>query len=162
MAKSTKTILGDEAVHYVSPRRKRPRPKPKMQPPLTPMIDVTFQLLIFFLIAFQIRELEGFIPASLPTPGVQKINPSLAKPIDIAMRAEGTGATGVMYEIGNIVTAEPKELFEVLMGRKSAAESDKLPVIIKPAGDVRWQFVVEAFNAAVHAKFKNISFARVQ
>lgn len=162
MAKSTKTITGDDAVHYVSPRRKRPRPKPKMQPPLTPMIDVTFQLLIFFLIAFQIRELEGFIPSSLPTPGAEKITPSLARPIDIAMRAEGAIASGVMYEIGNIVTADPKELFDVLQGRKSAVGSDKLPVIIKPRGDVRWQFVVEAFNAAVHAKFKNISFARIR
>ena len=41
MLKPDKKIAGDETVHYVSAREKRVKPKAKMQPPLTPMIDVT-------------------------------------------------------------------------------------------------------------------------
>ena len=56
MARSAKKILGDETTHYESARKKRARPKAKMQPPLTPMIDVTFQLLLFFLLSFTFRQ----------------------------------------------------------------------------------------------------------
>jgi biopolymer transport protein ExbD len=32
-------------------------------------------------------------------------------------------------------------------------------VVIRPRGDVRWKYVIDVFNAAVHAKFKKIGFA---
>ena len=141
----------------MSPRRRRAQPKPKMQPPLTPMIDMTFQLLLFFLLAFQLRQPEGPIPASLPKAGQGRHEAPLARPIHIVIRPVGDNAA--RYEIGNVVTADPTEIYSVLEARKSAAGTSDLPVAIKPTGDVRWRFVVEAFNAAVRARFKNIAFA---
>ena len=34
------------------------------------------------------------------------------------------------------------------------------PILIKPAGQVRWQHVVNAFNSAVAARYSNVSFAQ--
>ncbi len=159
VAKSTKKIEGEESVHYIPPRRRRPRPKPKMQPPLTPMIDVTFQLLIFFLLAFQLRQPEGPIPASLPQTGTgTKVDTRLAKPIHIVIRP--VGDDDALYEIGGYPTptADPDEVYSVLQSRKDSM-GPKVPVIIKPTEDVKWRFVIEAFNAAVRARLENVAFA---
>ena len=50
MARSIKKIEGDETIHYVSPRAKRGRDKARIGVPMTAMIDVTFQLLIYFIL----------------------------------------------------------------------------------------------------------------
>ena len=54
-------------------------------------------------------------------------------------------------------TADPDEVYSVLQSRKDSV-GPKVPVIIKPTEDVKWRFVVEAFNAAVRAKLDNITF----
>jgi hypothetical protein len=56
-------------------RRKREIEENKpMEPPLTPMIDVIFQLLIFFMLTIQFKELEGEFLSHLPTDkGLQHI-----------------------------------------------------------------------------------------
>ena len=161
MGISNKKIEGDQTVHYVSQRQRRPRPKPKMQPNMTPMIDVTFQLLLFFLQTMEFREDEGTIPGSLPQKG-----PSVAsektplKPVRITLRPVGQMGEGVVYEMsgwGLRIESAP-DLYEKLMARRSQL-GDEIPILIHPLSDVRWEFVVEAFNQAVRARFKNIGFA---
>jgi len=39
---------------------------------------------------------------------------------------------------------------------------DDAPVIIEPDGAVRWQHVVNAFNAAITARYRNVSFAQIE
>ena len=41
-------------------------------------------------------------------------------------------------------------------------EQSDAPVVIKPDGAVRWQHVVNAFNSAVTARYRNVSFAQVE
>jgi len=53
---------------YRSPRKRRGRAKVRIQPPMTPMIDVTFQLLLFFLMTAAFRN-EGNIASSIPQSG---------------------------------------------------------------------------------------------
>jgi len=160
MAISIKKISGDEAVHYIPPRRLRVRPKPKMQPPLTPMIDVTFQLLLFFLLTFTFRQAEGQIPGSLPKEGTGGVTEKsqLNPPIRITMRPRGRDRSEVVYEIEGyphqITTG--KELGEKLMGR--ARNGTDVPVILHCGRDVQWRWVVEAFNQSVRAKFEKIGF----
>ena len=162
MAISTKEILGDESVHYVSSRKKRARAKATMQPPLTPMIDVTFQLLIFFLVSFTFRQAEGEIPGTLPEQGEGGITSAdrLDEPIRISMRSVGVQRTDVIYEVQGHphVISTPQELGELLQGR-AAKSGTEVPVIIRPSGAVQWRWVVEAFNQCVRAKFKNVGFA---
>ena len=160
MAMSTKRISGEEAVHYIPPRKTRAKPKPRMQPPLTPMIDVTFQLLLFFIMTFSFRQAEGQIPGSLPKEGTGGVTAQsqLELPILITVRPMGRQRENVVYELKDYphVIMTPKELGERL--RYRARSGTEVPVIIKCRGDVQWRWVVEAFNQSVCAKFQNIGF----
>jgi len=150
--------------HYVSQRKQRAEPPAKLQPPLTPMIDVTFQLLLYFLLTSTFREDEGLIPGSLPAEGsvaMKQVTP--LKPIRI-MLVPNSGDGGynekAMYDVDNLQPVDsPEALYKILLRRKKAVRSDEVPVVIHAPAEVRWKFVTEAFNAAVHAKFKNIGFA---
>jgi len=164
MAVSTKKVAGDDSVHYVPPRKKRKQGSSKMQPPLTPMIDVTFQLLLFFLLTFTFRQAEGQIPGSLPQQGQsgRDQQTDLEMPIRISLRPIGTKNESCQYEIEGYqhVIRTPKELGEVLLARAASTEGGtEVPVIIKVRGDVQWRYVVETFNQAVRAKFQNVGFA---
>ncbi len=160
-----------ETVHHHSLRKKRGLPPVKMQVNLTSMIDVIFQLLIYFIVTATFSVGEGAITAKLPTgPGT----PSQAKPPDRPLNIILSSASSSGYRIS--VRGAPSqptsfsELGELLMrlqynperGLTEGAYKPDNPVIIKPAGDVRWQHVVNAFNAAVRARYMNISFAQSQ
>ena len=162
MAISTKKVSGDESVHYVPPRKKRVKNKPKMQPPLTPMIDVTFQLLLFFLLTFTFREAEGQIPGSLPKSGkggVSEIE-KLEMPIRIKVSPAGEKHDKVIFEISDFSfqANSGEDLGKVLLSRSKVGGTD-VHVIIECRNDVQWRWVVEAFNQSVRAKYKNIGFA---
>jgi len=159
MAKSIKQIAGEATIHYVPPRAKRQRPKPKLQPPLTPMIDVTFQLILFFILSTEFRANEGMIPGTLPqTGGVAAASNVRLDPIEISVRASGESA---VYEMSgaDVGITSPEELYGYLKARQNALGTAEVPVVIKPQPDVAWEFVVEAFNQALRARFKNIGFA---
>jgi biopolymer transport protein ExbD len=161
MALSLLYVPGEETVHRVSARKKRGQPPPKYQPNLVPLIDVLFLLLLFFLLGTKFRQTEGDIPSTLPqaqslvAPG--ELPPLL--PLRIHVRtAEKTGA--IVYEIAGFSqnVAGPQQLYELLASRRRST-SDEVPVIISPGTDVPWGDVVETFNQAVRAKFRNIGFA---
>ncbi|MCK4602172.1 MAG: biopolymer transporter ExbD [Phycisphaerae bacterium] len=147
---------------YVSPRQKRGRPQAKMQPPLTPMIDVTFQLLLFFLLTIVFRMEEGMILGSLPEKGLGQpsVDP-LKEPITVRLLADGEFGKDVIFEVDSRSMTSGKELYDFFIGRiEYLGGSTDSPVIIAPQGTVRWQWVVEVFNQAARAEFKEIGFTR--
>jgi biopolymer transport protein ExbD len=152
---------GDDTVHYVSAREKRDRAKARMQPPLTPMIDVTFQLLLFFLLAFTFRAAEGVLPYS--TTGNSGRGPEFVLPIPIRIQLKPVGRLGesVLYEVAptTVVARGPSELYRTLVGLREKL-SDETPVVIEPYGKVRWEYAVEACNQARRAAFQKIIFAK--
>jgi len=162
MALSTKRISGEDSVHYVPPRKKRRPAKPKMQPPLTPMIDVTFQLLLFFLLTFTFREAEGLIPGSLPRGDQGAVaEEKILERIEITVRPPGfRQPDAVIFEIrGDHRPIEnAQKLLEELLKKRKYCSVDT-PVVINASNAVRWEHVVDVFNQAVHAKFKKIGFA---
>ena len=153
----------EATVHYEPPRKRR-RESATMQPPLTPMIDVTFQLLLFFILTFTFREMEGQIPGALPKKGTGGVSAkqTLSKPIRVRILPVDARKRAV-YEIEGVNERieDPEQLYQILIGRQRALDSKEGPVIIKPEAFVRWQYVVEVFNQAVRARFKNIGFAPV-
>ena len=161
MAPEKRKIEGDATVHYVPPRRRRARPKPKLQPPLTPMIDVTFQLLLFFLLTTTFRQQEGQLPSTLPKKGGD--SPGIQVPLQavrIVLRPTGEDRAGCIYEVTgqNIAIDTPQKLFQMLVSKRNETSAE-VPIVIQPRSDVRWQYVVEAFNQAIRAQMKNIAFA---
>ncbi len=149
---------------FVSIRKRRARPKPKYQPPLTPMIDVTFQLLLFFILTTQFRQAEGYIPGTLPradAPAARAVK-RIYRPVRINLRAAADGE-GVIYQVAGAAEGRidgPGQLHEHLAAYRDRIGSPQVPIIIAPDRGVRWRYVVEAFNAAVRAKFTRVGFAR--
>ena len=161
MARSTRKIEGDETIHYVSPRAKRGRKKAKIAVPMTAMIDVTFLLLIYFILTINFRKAEGQIPGTLPKAGVSgaATMEKLQTPIKITLHPTGEANEGVAYEISGVHQriVDPQILYAVLKERKDSG-GNKSPVIINARRDVRWRFVVEVFNQVVANEFANIAF----
>ncbi len=161
MALSTKRIAGDESVHYVPPRKKRGQSKPKMQPPLTPMIDVTFQLLLFFLLTFTFRQAEGLIPGSLPGhQGSSQDEPVPPIVIDVVVPLDMVNDDAGAFFIESDRFDSAEQLYQVLDRQKRELQSAERPVVIKPMAGVRWQHVVDAFSQGVRAKYEKVGFAR--
>lgn len=169
MARQSKRIPGEEAVHYEPPRKARRGPKPKMQPPLTPMIDVTFQLLLFFILTCEFRVEEGRIPGTLPPiEGLRSSEVITPKEIKISLQRTGFTEDGGRLEVTYFInrtdgSSTPQQLFLKLQQRQrdlgGLTEAQEVPIVIEPNDDVPWEFVVEAFSQAVRAKFKKIGFA---
>jgi biopolymer transport protein ExbD len=161
MARSIKQIEGDETVHYVSPRAKRGRGKARIGVPMTAMIDVTFQLLIYFILTTTFRQAEGQIPGTLPKAGASgaQTMEKLQTPIKITLHPTGESNEGVAYEVSGVHQriVDPQILYDVLKERRDA-DGNESPVIINARRDVRWRFVVEVFNQVVANEFKNIAF----
>lgn len=162
MAEGITKYQGEGAEHYVSPRKKRGKGETKMQPPLTPMIDVTFQLLLFFLLTMTFRLEEGMIPGALPQKGQGEPTDPLVEPITVRLVATGENKQDVNFLIdgANVTMQSGQELLAYFKGRiENLGGSTDSPVIIAPQGEVRWRWVVEVFNQAHAAKFKEVGFA---
>ncbi len=159
MAHSVKQTPGDETVHFVSARKKAGREKAKLEPPLTPMIDVTFQLLIYFMVTATFRVAEGQIPGSLPTwAGDQQQVVVETETITVRVTPRGNFNEHVMYEVqgyeGDPIS-HPRELYEVLKKRSEDLGAET-PLVIEVHPRARWQYAVEAYNQVIRADYTNI------
>lgn len=146
------------------PLRKQRKKKTVLQPPLTPMIDVTFLLLVYFLVTAEFREAEGQIPGSLPNiSGPTERKPVDVQPLRLTLVPDGPSNVGVEYQFETrqgdrtpLTLTSPQRLYQELHTRKT--DSDP-PLFIQVQPQVRWQHVVEAFNQATRAKYEQIGFA---
>jgi biopolymer transport protein ExbD len=125
------------------------------------MIDVTFLLLIFFLVTTTFKRAEGIFVAELPK---DTGAPSAALPISpIIVRITQPDPAGEEYQIRieNFTRAPQSfgDLARFLRDIQGNPGFDReTPVVILPAPDVRWDHVVNCWNAAVRAKCQNITF----
>ena len=156
---------GDEVAHYVSARKQRGRGKVRLQPPLTPMIDVTFQLLIFFMLTMTFRQAEGVLPGNLPAGDIgdgRIIDPDIAVRIVIMPHGEKNELARYELSDSNFRMDTGEQLFQALTDRKASmggASASEVSLVLQPYMNVKWNWVTEAYNQAVRAEFKKISFA---
>ncbi|MCE5328335.1 MAG: biopolymer transporter ExbD [Planctomycetaceae bacterium] len=117
---------------------------------LTPMIDVTFQLLIFFLIGFQMRPTEGLIPAALPGGGGGL---DMVRQLTLRVGAQGDAA---VYRIDGTTfwASDAQDLYQEIVRQKVAGL--RLEIRVRTDGDVAWDHVVEAVNAVHRAKVPDV------
>jgi biopolymer transport protein ExbD len=133
-----------------------------MQPPMTPMIDVVFQLLIFFLLTPSQTAGEGYLTTNLPsTSGPSQAAQTDVQRIKIELEAVGTDGRNV-----NIILNDSQDFGTNFEGLQAALEGLRAqglppdhPVLISPWMGTRHKWVVKAFDAAVAARFSNIHFA---
>lgn len=130
---------------------------------LAPMIDVTFLLLIFFLLTTTFQRAEGVLGANLPKDrGV----PSVALPISpIIVRVATTGpsVTDYLIQIDNFASQPTTfaALTDFLVAiRENEGFDEETPVVLVIDPDAPWDLAVDAWNAALRARCKNIAFGR--
>lgn len=154
------TIVRHDIVGGTRTRRTRWRfqhPRPKMQLPLTPMIDVTFQLLLFFLLATTFRQAEGQIPGMLPgRQAAAALDQTIVRPIRITVLPADNGAAAYYLDDAPAPLADAQQLFDRLAALRQAYGSGEVPIAIRPRWDVPWQYVVEADNQAHRAGFGTV------
>lgn len=165
-------------------RRRRPREElPVEKPDLAPMIDIVFNLLVFFMCATKLRTVEGAVTAYLPK-GLGLLG-GAAKDVtinDIRIKLLWHDAQGHPTEAddGHVVIAlgahrlnapgdlegpraalHPawRALHAKLLELKAAASLPDVPVIIDARPQVPTQHVVSALNEVIRAELKDVRFA---
>jgi biopolymer transport protein ExbD len=126
---------------------------------MTPMIDVVFLLMIFFIGTASFQLAEELLPTSLAvasgssTPAPVELEPDLER---IVVRATRSGGATIW-----IVNERPCDtLAEVQQVLRAAAEIDlSLPVILDVAGDVPLGDMIDVYDLCRLEKFEKIQFA---
>jgi biopolymer transport protein ExbD len=110
---------------------------------LTPMIDVVFLLMIFFLVASKLEEADRIIDVVLPKASAAK--PLTSQPAEFIINIARDGA----YHAG----ARPVTLEELaaLLVQAAADNPGRQQVIVRADENTLHKFVVGAMNACVQA-----------
>src|SRR3990172_5189501 len=125
---------------------------------MTPMIDVTFQLLIYFLCTQTFQLGEEVLPTNLPPLGQPVAKPSETlrdlEMVKIELAQEGNRLRVLLAgrPIDGIV-----ELRQRL--RELAAQAVDLPVILDIQPDVEVGHVIAVYDVCLAAGFEHINFA---
>ena len=147
-------------VHFEAYRKRRRRKRAPVSINLTPMIDVTFLLQIFFLVTSSFERPEGLLASRLPRRG-EGAAASAALPISpIVVRLSPDGE-GYRIRVDHFTNAPVtfSDLAAFLRDvQGNPGFDDETPVVIMPEGDVAWDHVVGCWNAAVRAACKQIMF----
>jgi biopolymer transport protein ExbD len=121
---------------------------------MTPMIDVVFLLIIFFLLSSHLARQETQLALPLPAAASGRDNPAAAGPrLAINVLADGT-----LLVAGRPIT--PAELAAHLQSRL-AEHGDALEVRLRGDRSVPYQFVEPVLLACTQAGIWNVSFAVV-
>jgi biopolymer transport protein ExbD len=145
------------------PRRKGPpAAHGESIPNLAPLVDVIMVLLIFFMLGASLNlSTEGVLQTELdtrsgPAEGSQvQINPS----IRIGLEDVDEGGSCNIYVIDSVIGSSFEELRTFLEGRRMAGADVTNAVVIGAEGDVRYKYIIRAFDACVRAGFRNVQFA---
>lgn len=162
--------------------RRRPEELVADKADLTPMIDVVFNLLVFFMCATKLRSVEGTITAYLPKDlgllgAAQEVrlndvrvkllwHDAQGRPTDapeghvvVALGPHRFNAPGDLDGPRAPLHAAWRDLHARLVEIRSATEVPDLPVIIDAHPQVPTQHVVSALNEAIRAGLKDVRFA---
>ncbi len=134
---------------------------------ITPMIDVVFQLLIYFLLTAGIVSKERNIRAEIPPASSAETEPDPfaldLEPLVIRIASTRDGASITLpSELASVRNA--RELERVLRdARFDEARSRGLfpadhPIRIAASSTARWEDVVEVFNAVIAAGYRSVAF----
>ncbi len=148
-------------------RKKRSEDEDRPDLNLTPMMDVIFNLLIFFLCSpFRVAEgqLDAFLPKDIG-PNQKQIDPSQLTSIKIKVKHRPGLAPQII--VGRSVIPERSDQlrtpdFNTLAARIESLKSSggkEVPVEIEAEPMVKYEYIVLTLNACTKAKAKDIRFS---
>lgn len=134
---------------------------------ITPMIDVVFQLLIYFLLATSFvsgeRQLRAEMPADAAQAGAEDPFALEVETLVVGVVRE-RGATRYRLSSGLAQPADARALAQTLRdamltpAQPGGIFPPEHPVRIAAAADAPWQDVVAAFNAVMSAGYTSVAF----
>jgi biopolymer transport protein ExbD len=126
---------------------------------ITPMIDVTFLLLIFFLCSIKFKMLDGKLATYLPKDqGAASSYPDLMENIEIVLKKGRPGPLGFQIFFNGLRMKDLRELFFRL---KSVLERfDDLKAVIHPGQGIEYGDVIKVVNECLRAGLREITFSR--
>jgi biopolymer transport protein ExbD len=127
--------------------------------PMTPMIDVVFQLLVFFICTVNFEVIENLLPTNLAVAG----STATAKPVDVDPDLEHVVVKAALQD-GRVqwtVNQRPcNSLSEVRDVLQVVAQIDKsVPVILDVAPDVPLGDMIDVYDLCRLVGFEKIQFA---
>jgi len=114
---------------------------------LTPLVDVVFLLLIFFLVATEFAQ-EEERQMDLLLPEASEAQPLTTKPRETFVNVDAEGR----YYVGGQIL--PLDELELALKRVWVNNPDRASVIIRADKRCPWQFVVAAVNACLKADIR--------
>lgn len=138
-------------------RRYQPRP---IDVNLTPMIDVTFLLIIFFMLVSQITQSETD-PIHIPRPtNSQARELKYENKLTITLLHDGGGGVG-RYKVGSRLAESVDQVRAIAeeCRRMAEAEGQRLDVIVRADRDIRYRHVRPLLEAIIKAGLEKVSIA---
>jgi biopolymer transport protein ExbD len=132
---------------------------------VTPLIDIIFCLIIFFMCSFHFKQVEGKFDSWLPKEGGVHPTPVKAPVVLDEVRvilAFDEVARAVVTRLGARAVESESELRELLAEARrdfAALGRAEPPVILDAAARVPWAAVVRAMDVCRAADFSKIEFA---
>ncbi|NLX25634.1 MAG: biopolymer transporter ExbD [Lentisphaerae bacterium] len=134
----------------------------KMELQISPLIDVVFLLLIYFIVSAKILQPEGDIPFQLPAQ-TENDSPPDVLPIEARLRINEDDSV----VINNGMSFDPSDkdlggLVDQLLSLQVAAESQRVPffVTLNPTLKTRHTRIVDVMDACAEAKVTNLTFSK--
>jgi len=124
---------------------------------MTPMIDIVFQLIIFFLVVSEIISSDRIENLTLPIADEAKPEPKLPERLVISVNSFNQ-----IIIAGRVRTMDDVERLLKLKKRESDARPSgrtKQPVLIQADRHAKWAVVQDIIEAANRLKFWRLSFA---
>ncbi len=151
----------DHTAGRTSPRRRYSPRGARIAVSFAPMIDVTFLLLIFFLVTTTFERAEGLLTGQMPKDTRTLAVPLPLSPIVVRVTQTGPGHDDYSLRIDrfDVAPADIGELAGVLIRiHQQPGFDEKTPVVIVAENDVRWDHVVGCWNAALRAGCERVAF----
>jgi biopolymer transport protein ExbD len=132
---------------------------------MAPMIDMTFLLLIFFLVAAKWRPKEDFLPFQLPAAQAEQHRIGRPEPLMIYIFAKQTGCevqigqSGVLQIKDESVEADLALLMEELrkcLNAQKRYAGDPIEIVCSP--EVKWDYLTKIYNMFFGAGLSDITF----
>lgn len=170
----------------MSGKRNKSEAAPEVAIPITPMLDMAFQLLTFFIFTYNPSALEGQMDLALPaknekaahdatqvnqtTEANKEETPEIPLDLNVLIQAQNVGYTITLEEgvvrtpMGSDLDALRKHLEKLYKDKEAGTENkeDLKKLAIKVQGDskLKWGSVVEVMDTCRQAGFANVSFAQ--
>ena len=139
-------------------------------PNMTPMVDVVMVILVFLMLAGSFAGAEHYLVSNLPytkSGGGNAAPPPGGFPNDVPLEIRvDTNATrdGFVARVGQYQAKTEQQFVGhlVSMREKFAKELGKTPdqiqIKISPGGNVKYEYVVQVYQAALQANFSKVGF----